>query len=210
MVQLADNQIAAQDGTLSKSDQTSRLYILAAIYCDISEKKRAARDQDFVGMREMMADLKIRLEATFTLTKEQRTNLRKTANDIVYQANRTCFSGMNVDVMKFLEENSTNLGFANVFGNAAREQELVLQVRRVSSSVRNSFRQEIFDSIQTNKKCSLQSFTYRSAVKFRRGQFEQSMGFGYTIHNVILVRVMLYNPLIHTKCSFIALASIWY
>lgn len=53
---------------------------------------------------------------------------------------------------------------------------------------------QIFDSIdsKSSKKCSLQVFTYRSAVKFRRGQYEESMGLGYTIHNVILVRVRLY------------------
>lgn len=115
-------QIAAQDGTLTKSDQTTRLYLLAAIYCDISERKRAARNQDFVDLKDMMADLKIRLEATFALTKDQKvrlscsllagiisltliqTNLRKTANDLIYQANRTRFVNMNLDVMVCAEK----------------------------------------------------------------------------------------------------------
>lgn len=62
-----------------------------------------------------MLDLKIRLEVTFVLTKDQKvcapavgssqyltlhqTNIRKTASDIIYQANRTRFVTMNVDVM---------------------------------------------------------------------------------------------------------------
>lgn len=97
------------------------------------------------------------------------------------------------------------MGFANVFGNAAREQELSSHIKKVCSSVRNAFRQEvrffpitlssktltnvsqISDSIDS-KKCSLSAFTYRSATKFRRGQYEDSMGFGFTIHNAILVR----------------------
>lgn len=100
------------------------------------------------------------------------------------------------------------MGFANVFGNAAREQELSSHIKKVCSSVRNAFRQEvrsfaitlsskdltaiyqISDSIDS-KKCSLSAFTYRSATKFRRGQYEDSMGFGFTIHNAILVSKLI-------------------
>ncbi|KZP25514.1 hypothetical protein FIBSPDRAFT_733867, partial [Athelia psychrophila] len=168
----------------------TRLYLLAAIYCDISERKRATRDQDIVDLKDMMLDLKIRLEVTFVLTKDQKTNIRKTASDIIYQANRTRFVTMNVDVMKYVRDHSSNLGFANVFGNAAREQELSSHIKKVCSSVRNAFRQEISDSIDS-KKCSLSAFTYRSATKFRRGQYEDSMGFGFTIHNAILVSKLI-------------------
>ena len=46
---------------------------------------------------------------------------------------------------------------------------------------------QIRDSIIGDNKCTLAEFTYRTANKYRRGQFDENMGLGYTIHNVLLV-----------------------
>lgn len=108
-------QIGAMDGTLSKSDLGTRLYTLAAIYCYISERRRAARDQDFADLKGLFTDLKIRLETSFELTSDQRaspwstiapcrsscplqTNIHKLANDLIFQPQRTVFGTLNVDV----------------------------------------------------------------------------------------------------------------
>lgn len=47
---------------------------------------------------------------------------------------------------------------------------------------------QIRDSIIGDNPCSLADFTYHTANKYRHGQFDENMGFGYTVHNVILVR----------------------
>ncbi|KAF7971980.1 hypothetical protein HWV62_19321 [Athelia sp. TMB] len=187
-------KLGEMDGTLSKSDLATRLYTLAAFYCEISERKCASRDQDITDLKGIFADLKIRLETTFELTKDQKTNVRRIANDLIYQPQRTVFRTLNIDVMKYAQEHAEVLRLSNVFGNPAREQTLASHMKRVASSVRNALRQEIRDSLVNPKtKCTLAHFTYRAAVKFRRGQFEESMGIEYTIHNAILRRFGLDN-----------------
>jgi hypothetical protein len=46
---------------------------------------------------------------------------------------------------------------------------------------------KIRNSIIGSTACSLAQFTFRTANKYRCGQFDENTGLGYTIHNVILV-----------------------
>ena len=109
-------KIGSADGTLSKSDLLTQVYLLATLYSDAAERHQAARDQSITDLKGLFNDLKIRLEAQFELTKDQnvrhlhrhpkqmlrsshQTNIRKVANDIIYQHTRTNFITMNVDVM---------------------------------------------------------------------------------------------------------------
>jgi hypothetical protein len=48
---------------------------------------------------------------------------------------------------------------------------------------------QIRDSIIGGNKCSLAEFTFTTANKYRRGQFDENLSFGYTVHNVILVSI---------------------
>ena len=97
------------------------------------------------------------------------------------------------------------MGLSNVIGNPARERALSSSLKKTCSSVRNAFWQDvrsfvrvciflsdvstyqIRDSIIGANSCSLAEFTYHTANKYRRGQFDENMSFGYTVHNVILV-----------------------
>jgi hypothetical protein len=54
---------------------------------------------------------------------------------------------------------------------------------------------KIRDSIIGDNTTSLAEFTFYTANKYRRGQFDEDMGFGFTIHNVLLV------------CHFVCLAN---
>lgn len=65
-------QLGSHDTTLSKSDLLTRVYILAVIFGDIAERRRAAETSNIRDLPGLMADLKIRLEATFTLMPEQK------------------------------------------------------------------------------------------------------------------------------------------
>ena len=53
---------------------------------------------------------------------------------------------------------------------------------------------QIRDSIIGDNKCSLAEFTFHTANEYRRGQFDENMGFGYTIHNVLLVSKVINIP----------------
>lgn len=64
-------QIGTSDGSLSRADLLTRLYILVSLYSDAAERHRRAEDQGFTDLKELFADLKIRLQGSFTFTKEQ-------------------------------------------------------------------------------------------------------------------------------------------
>jgi hypothetical protein len=59
------------DGTLTKSDLLTRMYMLAALYSEAAERRRVAQEQGFSDLKGVFNDLKIRLEGRFELTKEQ-------------------------------------------------------------------------------------------------------------------------------------------
>jgi hypothetical protein len=161
------------------------------------------------------------------LSSKRQRNIRRAANDTIYQANRTNFITMNVDLMvwltkscnglpykltltipqqKYIRDNHTSMGLSNIIGNHSREKILASVVKKTCSSVRNAFRQDVSkvycvlhihadnpllpqirDSIIGAGACTLAEFTFQSANKYRRGQFDEKMGLGYSIHNVILV-----------------------
>lgn len=112
------------DGTLTRSDLLTRTYVLAALYSEAAERRRVAKEQGFADLKGLFNDLKVRLEGRFELTKEQMSAIRKAANDMIYQANRTTFVTMHVDLMKHIRENSNSLGLSNVFSSPSRERVL--------------------------------------------------------------------------------------
>ncbi|KIM81523.1 hypothetical protein PILCRDRAFT_495662 [Piloderma croceum F 1598] len=194
-------QIGSADGTLSKSDLATRMYLLGALYADIAERHRQQQDQGSMDLKGLFNDLKIRLEGQFELTKDQMNNIRKAANDMIYEHTRVNFVMMNVDLMRHIREHDVSMGLSNVVGNPARERVLASVLKKTCSSVRNAFRQDIRDSIIGDNKCTLAEFTYRTADKYRRGQFDENMGLGYTIHNVLLHRFGLDNIELIRKVS---------
>ncbi|KAF7986418.1 hypothetical protein HWV62_31153 [Athelia sp. TMB] len=196
-------EIALSDGQLGKSDIISRLYLLAASYADISERRRLAADQGSINLKGLYQDIMTQLSGTYTLTTDQKYNIRKVTNDFVYQWNRTSFVLMHADVLKHLRENKEALGLANVFGNLSREKTLLKTLKITCSSVRNALRQDvnpngaksskIRDSIAPGTSCSLAQFTFQTANKYRRGQFDEDLGLGFTLHNALLRRFGLDN-----------------
>jgi hypothetical protein len=64
-------QIGTADGSLTRSDLLTRLYMLAAIYSDSADRRRLVREQGFTDFKAMLSDINIRLQGNFTLTKEQ-------------------------------------------------------------------------------------------------------------------------------------------
>jgi hypothetical protein len=68
---------------------------------------------------------------------------------------------------------------------------------------------KIHDSIIGDNTISLAEFTFYTANKYWRGQFDEDMGFGITIRNVLLVHhVVFVSTDFVTDCSISALFRI--
>ncbi|KAJ3737979.1 hypothetical protein EV360DRAFT_58548, partial [Lentinula raphanica] len=127
------------------------------------------------------------LEDTFDVTNEQRTTIRCVAQDIIFQKNRTSFCQLFVEVMGALRRDKVTLKMTNIFDLPGREKRLQSVVKKITSSVRNAFRQDIRDSITGNETKSLKTFTFGAAVKYKRGGPGENADPVLAIHNAILV-----------------------
>jgi hypothetical protein len=134
--------------------------------------------------------------------------------DLMVQLTKSCNGlpyKLSIPRQKYLRDNHQSMGLSNIIGNHSREKTLASVTKKTCSSVRNAFRQDVSkvycvshthadnpllpqirDSIIGAGACTLAEFTFQSANKYRRGQFDEKMGLGYSIHNVILVSKICY------------------
>ncbi|PBK79412.1 hypothetical protein ARMGADRAFT_950904 [Armillaria gallica] len=106
-------------------------------------QRRHDDDENAATLKRLLEDLRIRLEETFTFTSEQLTNIRAVARDLIYDPARLHFKSIDVDIVKVLRLEKATMRFSNVFGSPAREAKLVSTVKRIASSVRNAYRQDV-------------------------------------------------------------------
>ncbi|KAH9945636.1 hypothetical protein B0H21DRAFT_693888, partial [Amylocystis lapponica] len=166
----------------------TRTYHLAVVFHGIAERRRQdAKANGIENVAEVFNDLKIRLDDTFNFTSEQRGNIRGVAQDAIFQADRTAFIAMHWDVERMCREQQNDLKLTNIYGSPVREKVLMAFIKRTCSSVRNSFRQDIRNSIVGETRCTLAEFSYESAVKYKRGGPGEKVEAGFTIHNALLV-----------------------
>lgn len=71
-------QLGTRDASLSKGDLLTHLFTLAAIFQNTAERRRHEAGNSITSIAELMNDLKIRLEDTFHLSKEQNVRLYST------------------------------------------------------------------------------------------------------------------------------------
>ena len=57
-------KIGSGDGTLSKSDLLTQVYLLATLYSDVAERCQAARDQSITDLKGLFKQLEIRVLQT--------------------------------------------------------------------------------------------------------------------------------------------------
>ncbi|KAH9948702.1 hypothetical protein B0H21DRAFT_890351 [Amylocystis lapponica] len=181
-------QLGSIGGGLSQADLATRTYTLAVMFHQIAEQHRRDAKENLANLAQLFNDLKIRLEESFTFTGEQRANIRRMTQDAVYQADRTAFIAMHLDVERMCREHQTNLKLTNVYGNPAREKQLMALIKKTCSSVRNAFRQDIRDSILGDNRRTLTEFSYDSALKYKRGGPGEQLDLGFVVHNAILRR----------------------
>ncbi|KAJ7498186.1 hypothetical protein B0H11DRAFT_2226324 [Mycena galericulata] len=200
VVQRSQLHICAQLGSvgagLTKADLSTRLFSLAVFYTHSTKMERAAEQSNMNNVAQLLDDLRVRLDDDYRFTKEQMRNIRTQAQDTIYEATRTSFMMMHHDVLEKLRDNKTSMKLTSVFGNPSREKSLVSVVKKTCSSVRNSLRQDIRNSICGDAPATLATFTYVSATKFKRGGPGPNLDVGFSIHNAILRRFAMENPAI--------------
>lgn len=82
---------------LSIPDMFTRLYLLA-VTLDLFQRRN--EDDESVGnIQGLFNDMKIRLDDSFTTTKEQEANIRAVAHDVIYAPGCTSVSDIHLEVM---------------------------------------------------------------------------------------------------------------
>ncbi|KAJ7435964.1 hypothetical protein B0H11DRAFT_1755427 [Mycena galericulata] len=197
-------QLGSVNGGLTKADLSTRLFIFAAFHAEANERQRAAERNNIADITQLLDDLRTRLDDEYRFTREQTVRarisagcsfIRTQAQDIIFEATRTAFMTMHNDVIQKLRDNKASMKLSNVFGNPSREKALYSLVKKTCSSVRNSFRQDIRNSLCGETTSTLAVFTYASATKFKRGGPGLNLDVGFTVHNAILRRFALENPM---------------
>ncbi|KAK7027824.1 hypothetical protein R3P38DRAFT_2940391 [Favolaschia claudopus] len=191
------------DAGLSVPDMATRVVLLAAQFGDAAERRRKEKmeEQEKTDHRAMWRDLQVRLEETFTFTRQQKTHIRGVVQDVIYEGNRTKFLKLHVDVWDAVERRKKELSLDNIFGVPGREKILGQLIKRQCSSVRNSWRTDLIASIKPKKFTSLADFVYNSANKYRMGGGGGELPQIYTIHAVLLRRFVFDNPTLITAAG---------
>ncbi|KZP26848.1 hypothetical protein FIBSPDRAFT_854555 [Athelia psychrophila] len=177
---------------LEKADLATRAYLVASVFSLIKENR--AMTAAHRGTQTLLADLQIRLDATFSLSTEQKANIRIVTCDVIFDPTRVTFMQMHFDVITKLREDAKSCKLTNVMDSPSREKILASVTKRISSSVRNSFREAIRDSVMGEDTLTLVDFAYNSAAKFKRTGGSSELGPAYTSRLAILRRFAYEHP----------------
>ncbi|KAJ7596203.1 hypothetical protein C8J56DRAFT_1043295 [Mycena floridula] len=181
------SQLGSMDQRVSVSALSVQLYQLAVQYNHF--QRRNETDEKVETLKALFTDLKIQLETNYTLTSEQRKNIRIVAADCLYQGTRTSYKTVHIDIMVVLRNEKEAMRFTNVIGNPAREQKLNMAVKSIASSLRNHFREEIRDSLPDMR---LVPFTQKMTAKFQRHSTTVETNIT-TVRNALLRRFAMEN-----------------
>ncbi|PBK63274.1 hypothetical protein ARMSODRAFT_894656 [Armillaria solidipes] len=106
-------------------------------------KHRNEKDEGIGNIQGLFNDIKIRLEDTFALTKEQEANIRAIARDVIYAPSCASVTDMHLEVLTILEKEKVTLRFTNIFGNPARERVLLSCIKSHCASVQGHFKEAV-------------------------------------------------------------------
>ncbi|KAJ7290656.1 hypothetical protein C8J57DRAFT_1213294 [Mycena rebaudengoi] len=172
--------VSCAGGSISQAELVGQLYTTAIVMSEAAERCRLTEEAGGVpDLKGLFNDFKIRLDDTFTLTQVQK--------DTIYEATRTVFSTLHIDVLASLERQKVVLQLDNVFGVPARSKMLNAFVKTMSSSVRNA-------CIEPTSYTPLETFVFQSATKYKNGGPGEQLSDLFTIHATLLRRFAYDNP----------------
>ncbi|KZV81639.1 hypothetical protein EXIGLDRAFT_844450 [Exidia glandulosa HHB12029] len=92
-----------------------------------------------------IADISTQINVNYSLPPQATKNIRGLTMQLIAQPDRVRYMDLADSVLK--GDNATKFGLDNVFDTPVRRQTLEAAVRRICSSVRNGFRQDIRDAL---------------------------------------------------------------
>ncbi|KAI9436625.1 hypothetical protein H4582DRAFT_2078250 [Lactarius indigo] len=177
---------------MSRGHMQLYIYQTALLFAVLKECRALANTSR--NDRAMMADLHIRLEGTFTLSPEQRTNIRLVSGELLLDPNRVRYTWMNINVEVRLQERQKELNFFNIFGNLAQQQLLTGTIRRTCSSLRNAYCEMLRDSVTGSNTQTLDDFVCSVANRFlATWSGRHTLGHSMIAHIALLRRFALEN-----------------
>ncbi|KAG2050211.1 hypothetical protein BDR06DRAFT_1011385 [Suillus hirtellus] len=159
---------------LSKSDLATRTYLLGSIFCILKEQRIIAASHQ--STQHLLADLQIHLKTTFSLSPEQRMNIHIVAGDLIFDPNRIMFMTLHFDAANHLHKDREAFKLTNIYGNPAREHFLMIYTKCQCSSIHNSFRKLLHDSVIGDDKSTLSDFIYDCSNRFCRAGTNLDLG----------------------------------
>ncbi|KAI6028185.1 hypothetical protein EDC04DRAFT_2899035 [Pisolithus marmoratus] len=177
---------------LDKADIATCAYLLTAIFSLIKENREMTNAH--CSTQQLLADLQIQLEVTFSLTSEQKANVHLMTADLIFDANRITFMAMHFDVEAKLQGSQKELKLSNIYRNPACEKILMGYIKRQCSSIRNSFRELLWDSVIGDSTSTLTDFVFNCTSRFKLGGPTVGVTSAHTAHLAILHHFSLENP----------------
>ncbi|KAJ3875812.1 hypothetical protein F5051DRAFT_442067 [Lentinula edodes] len=184
-------QFGSAGSGLSKPDMLARLYDMAVNFSLFNQIPKDSEEES-KSMRGLFKDIRIRLQQTFSITSTQNKSIRLVAMDKIYDPLRSCYRGVDDDVFDYIKSHADEMMFSNIFGNPAYEQALGKAIKKVSSSVRNAFRQHLRDGVANGTNAV--DFTHSMNKIYRRAggpHFNEQI---LLLRNVLLRRFIVDNP----------------
>jgi len=153
---------------LDLADMQMRLYLQATTLH--STNLLASQLVSYQEYRAVMQEVQAMLGANWGVSEDQKSVIRIITRDFIFQANRTTYMQIHIDVEAHLRTNATTLGFTNVYGNPQRERVVMGVCKDIGSNVRNQYRKSIVESvIDGDKRCALEQATFQMATTFKTG-----------------------------------------
>ncbi|KAG1847727.1 hypothetical protein F4604DRAFT_1687976 [Suillus subluteus] len=94
----------------------------------------------------------------------------------MFDPNRITFTTLHFDVADHLCQECEAFKLTNIYSNPAREHFLTIYIKRQCSSIHNSFRELLRDSVISDDTSTLSDFTYDSLTRFRQAGGNSDLG----------------------------------
>ncbi|KAH9040803.1 hypothetical protein EDB85DRAFT_1886870 [Lactarius pseudohatsudake] len=179
---------------LSKSDLSTHTYTLGVLY----EIMRELRDraESLQRFETTLMDVSARLEDTFYLTSERKTNIRLIAGEVIFEPKRVSYMQIHLDVevIARIRKNQKDLRF--ICCNASHQKSLMSAIKHACSSVRDEYSELIRNSVSDDdsKNFTLNDFVYEVATRFQPSNVTRVINAHTIQHVAILRRFALDNP----------------
>ncbi|EIW86699.1 hypothetical protein CONPUDRAFT_141135 [Coniophora puteana RWD-64-598 SS2] len=148
-----------------------RLYIwlITLVYQVLNNVNNVTRTVDFESLHATLLHLNERMDSAYQLSKDQKRALRKLAQDLITSPGRMEYMDLAAAVVSRVRTDANAYGFTGVINTSAGDSAMVAEAAVAASAARNRLRAMIVDSMESNKKLSLEDLTFLITKKLKKG-----------------------------------------